>query len=77
MSTKLFSSQAYSWQVVALSLVTQRIRNDICISRVIVNFQLVVFDQLEPPSLSHVQIWLSEDVLKAFVVRIDMNHIPL
>jgi hypothetical protein len=77
MGTRLFSSQAYSRQVVALSLATQRIRNDICISRVIVNFQLVVFDQLEPPSLSHVQIRLSEDVLKAFVVRIDMNHIPL
>jgi hypothetical protein len=43
---------------------------------VIVNFQLIVFDQLEPSSLPHVQVRLSEDVLQAFVVCIDMNHIP-
>jgi hypothetical protein len=42
---------------------------------VIVNFQLVVLDQLEPPSLPHVQIRLGKDVLQAFVVRVDMNHI--
>jgi hypothetical protein len=41
-----------------------------------VNFQLIVFDQLEPSSLPHVQIWLGEDVIQALVVRIDMNHIP-
>jgi hypothetical protein len=41
-----------------------------------VHFKLIVFDQLEPPSLSHVQIQLCKDVLQAFVVRIDMNHIP-
>jgi hypothetical protein len=57
--------------------VIQCVRNDMCLSWVIVNFQLIVFDQLEPPSLSHVQIQLSEDVLQAFVVHIDMNHIPM
>jgi hypothetical protein len=55
---------------------TQRVRNDVCLSRVVVNFQLVVFDELKPSSLHHVQIWLGKDVLQAFVVRIDMNHIP-
>jgi hypothetical protein len=55
----------------------QRVHNDVCLSRVIVNFQLVVFDQLEPSSLPHVQIRLSKDVLQAFVVRIDMDHIPM
>ena len=43
---------------------------------VVVNFQLVVHDQLEPSSLPHVQIQLGKDVIQAFVVRIDMNHIP-
>jgi hypothetical protein len=76
LGARLFSSQAYSWQVVTVSLVTQRIHNNVCLSRVIMNFQLLVFDQLEPPSLSLVQVRSSEDVLKAFVVCIDMNHIP-
>jgi hypothetical protein len=55
---------------------TQRVCNDVCLSRVIVNFQLIVLDQLDPSSLPQVQIWLDKDVLQAFVVRIDMNHIP-
>jgi hypothetical protein len=59
-----------------MSLMTQRVHNDVCLSQVIVNLQLIVFDQLEPSSLPHVQIWLSKDVLQAFVVHIDMNHIP-
>jgi hypothetical protein len=42
----------------------------------IVDFQLIVLDQPEPSSLPHVQIQLGKDVLQAFVVRIDMNHIP-
>jgi hypothetical protein len=55
---------------------TQRVCNDISLSRVIVDFQLIVLDQLEPSLLPHVQIRLGKDVLQAFVVRIDMNHIP-
>jgi hypothetical protein len=55
---------------------TQRIHNNVCLTRVMVNFQLVVFDQLEPPSLPHIQIKLGIDVLKAFVVRVYMSHIP-
>jgi hypothetical protein len=43
---------------------------------VVMNFQLIVFDQFEPPSLPHVQIWLGKDVVQAFVVCIEMNHIP-
>jgi hypothetical protein len=55
---------------------TQVVCNDICLSPVIVNFQLVVLDQLKPSSLPHIQIWLGKDVLQAFVVRINVNHIP-
>jgi hypothetical protein len=50
--------------------------NDVCLTQVIVNFHLIVLDQLEPPSLPHVQIRLDKDVLQAFVVRVDMKHIP-
>jgi hypothetical protein len=66
----------YNWQVVVVSLMTQRACNDVCLSWVIVNFQLVVLDQLKPSSLPRVQICLGKDVLQAFVVHIDMNHIP-
>jgi hypothetical protein len=73
---RLFSSQAYNWKIVAVSLMTQRVYNNVCLSRVIVNFQLIVFDQLEPPLLPHVEIRLGKDALQALVVRIDMNNIP-
>jgi hypothetical protein len=43
---------------------------------VVVDFQLVVLDQLKPSLLPHIQVRLSEDVLQDFVVCIDMNHIP-
>jgi hypothetical protein len=76
MGAGLLSSQSYSRQVVVVSLATQRVNNDVCLSRVILNFQLVVLDQFEPPSLPHVQIWLGKYVLHAFVVCIDMNYIP-
>jgi hypothetical protein len=56
---------------------TQRVCDDICLSQVIVDFQLVVLDQLELSSLPHVQIRLGKDVLQAFVVHMDMNHIPM
>jgi hypothetical protein len=56
--------------------VTQCVCNDVGLTQVIVNFQLVVLDQLEPPSLHHIRIQLGEVVLQAFVVRVDMNHIP-
>jgi hypothetical protein len=76
MGAGLFSSQACSRQVVAVSLAAQRIYNDICLTRLIVHFKLIVFDQLEPPSLPRVQIWLCKDVLQALVVHIDVNNIP-
>jgi hypothetical protein len=55
---RLFSSQAYSWQVVAVSLTSQCVRIDFCLTQVLVNFQLIVLDQLKPPLLPHVQIRL-------------------
>ncbi len=66
----------HNWQVVVVSLATQHVCNDIFLSWVIVNFQIVVLDQLEPSLLPLVQVRLSENVLQALVVRIDMSHIP-
>jgi hypothetical protein len=40
------------------------------------NLEIIVLDQLQPPSLMHVQISMSENVLQALMVGEDMNHIP-
>jgi hypothetical protein len=50
--------------------------NYIYLSQMVVYFHLIILDQLEPSSLSHVQVRLCEYVRQAFVVRIDVNHIP-
>jgi hypothetical protein len=41
----------------------------------IVNLKIIVLDQLQPSSLPHVQIRLSEKVPQALMVGEDMNHI--
>jgi hypothetical protein len=40
-----------------------------------VNLKIIVHDQLQPSSLPHVQIGLSEKVLEALVISEDMSHI--
>ena len=42
---------------------------------VIVHLKVIIFDQLEPSSLTHIQLRLSEDVLKTFMISIDVAHI--
>lgn len=37
--------------------------------------QVVVFDQFQPSSLSHIKISLSEDVLQAFMAGVDFTAI--
>jgi hypothetical protein len=61
--------------VVTVSFVTQSIRNDICLTRMIRNLKIIVLDQFQPFSLPHVQIRLSEKVLQALVISEDMSHI--
>jgi hypothetical protein len=41
-----------------------------------VNLKIIVLDQLQPSSLPHVQISLSEKLLQALVISEDMSHIP-
>jgi hypothetical protein len=40
-----------------------------------VNLEIVIFNQLEPSSLTHVQLRLGEDIFEAFIVSIDTAHI--
>jgi hypothetical protein len=62
--------------VVPVSFATQGIRNHILLTGVIVNLNIIVLDQLQPSSLPHVQISLSEEVLQDLVINEDMSHIP-
>jgi hypothetical protein len=55
--------------------VAQGICNHIRLTGMIVNLKIKVLDQLQPSSLSHVQISLSEKVLQALMVSEDMSHI--
>jgi hypothetical protein len=59
-------------QVVAVMLVTQSVGYDVCLAGVVVNVQVVVLDQLQPPSLSQVQLRLGEDILQALVIGINV-----
>jgi hypothetical protein len=43
-------------------LLTQGIRNQICLARMIVNLQVIVFDELQLTALPQVEILLSEDI---------------
>jgi hypothetical protein len=59
-----FPNDAYNRQVVAVSFAAQGIRNHIRFTEVIVNLYIIVLDQLQPSSLTHVQISLSEKYFK-------------
>jgi len=62
-------------QRVAMRFPAQGIRNNICLARMIVHLEVIILDQLEPSSLTHIQLRLSEDVLKTFMISVDVAHI--
>jgi hypothetical protein len=59
-----------------VNFLAQGISNHIRFTGVIMNLKIIVLDQLQPSSLPHVQIRLSEKVHQAHVVGEDMSHIP-
>jgi hypothetical protein len=59
-----------------VSFAAQGIHNHIRLTGVIMNLEIIVLDQRQSPSLTHVQISLRENVLEALVVGKDMDHIP-
>jgi hypothetical protein len=67
-NARFFPGDTDSRQVVIVSFVTQCMCNHICLTGVIVNLKIIVFDQLQPSSLPYVQIRLSEKVLQALVI---------
>jgi hypothetical protein len=74
-NARFFSGDTDSRQVVAVSFATQDIRNHIRLTGMIVNLKIIVLNQLQPSSLLHVQIRLSEKVFQALVISEDMSHI--
>jgi hypothetical protein len=74
-NARFFPSDADSRQVVALSFAVQGIHNHIHLTGEIMDLKVIVLNQLQPPSLTHVQIILSENAFQALVVGEDMNHI--
>jgi hypothetical protein len=74
-NARFFVGGTDSGQVVTVSFATQGICNHVCLSRVIVNLKIIVLHKLQPSSLPHVQIRLSEKVLQAVVISEDMSHI--
>jgi hypothetical protein len=53
-------------------LATQSVGYDVCLAGVVVNVQVVVRDQLQPPSLSQVQFKLGEDIFQALMIGINV-----
>ena len=39
------------------------------------HLEVIILDQLEPSSLTHIQLKLSEDVLVTFMISVDVAHI--
>jgi hypothetical protein len=74
-NARFFPGDTNSRQVVAVSFATQGIRNHIRLTGMIMNLKIIVLDQLQPYSLPHVQIRLSENVLQALMISEDISHI--
>jgi hypothetical protein len=49
--------------------------NYIGFSRVIMDTKIIVLDELNPSPLSHVQLPLSEDILEALVIGVDITPV--
>src|SRR3954469_18202572 len=61
--------------IVAITLVVQRISYDIHLPRLVLNINRVLSNGLKPPSLPQVQIGLSEQVVQTFVIG-EHTHLP-
>jgi hypothetical protein len=53
----------------------QSIGNYVFFAQVIVDYKIIIFDKLQPSLLSKVDIWLSENALQTFVVRVDFTSL--
>jgi hypothetical protein len=61
--------------MIASVFAAQGIGNHICLARMIMDFQLIIFDQFQPSSLPHVQVRLDEKILQTLMISVDMHQI--
>jgi hypothetical protein len=54
-------------------LLTQGIRNQIRLARMVMNIQVIVFNELQLTVFPEVEIFLSEDVFQALVIGVDLT----
>jgi hypothetical protein len=56
-----------------MNLAAESIRNYICFAGVVVHLKIVIIYELQPPPLMHIQIGLGKDILKTFVIGVDVT----
>jgi hypothetical protein len=44
--------------------------------RVVMDLEVIIFDQFKPSSLTEVEVWLSEDILQTLVISEDVAIVP-
>jgi hypothetical protein len=61
---------------IATTFATNRIGHHICLPGVIMNAQIIILDEFEPPTLPQVQVGLSEKIFQTLVVGVDVARFP-
>ena len=56
---------------------TQGISNTVCLPRVVKDLTVIVFDQFKPSSLLNIEVFLSEDIFKAFMICEYLTFYPI
>jgi hypothetical protein len=62
-------------QLIQMRPSTQSIGNYICLAQMIVDSQIIILYQFQPYSLSEKYIWLGENILQTFVIRVDFTSL--
>ena len=53
------------------------IHHHICLPRVIMNGQIIIFNQFEPPTLPQIQLFLSENVLETLMIDVNVTRLTI
>jgi len=60
-----------------MRLLTQSIRNHVCLARMIVHLKIIILDQLKSPSLPHIQYRLGKDILETLMISVNIAQITV
>ena len=56
---------------------TESISYSICLSEVIMDFDVIILHQFEPSSLSYIELFVREDILQALMFHVDLVLSPI